>query len=197
MFAVSVNPSLTNTAVAARLPDAVVVTVLPSEFRSVVSLIHLENVYPPVAVATIEIVSSEAMGITVLAAIAYTAPLIVTATEPVPLMFAVSVEPPVTKNAVATRLPDAVVVTVLPSEFRSAVPLTHLENVLPVAVMDMTSLAAMGITVLTATVYVALFIVTATEPVPLIFAVSVKPPVTKNAVATRLLDAVVDTLLLS
>jgi len=64
-FAVNVNDPVTNTAVATRLPDMVVDTVLLSEFISVVSLIHLENVYPSVPVATIDIESPEAIGISV------------------------------------------------------------------------------------------------------------------------------------
>jgi hypothetical protein len=56
----------------------------------------------------------------------------------------------VTKNAVAARLPVAVVDTVPLSECRSAVTLTHLENVLPVpvATIDTESPEAIGITVL-------------------------------------------------
>jgi len=63
-------------------------------------------------------------------------------------MFAVNVNDPVTNTAVAVRLPNAVVVTSLPSEFRSAVSLTHLENVLPVAVIDIASPEVIGIVVL-------------------------------------------------
>jgi len=71
--------------------------------------------------------------------------VIVTATEPVPFRFAVNVNVPGTNTAVAIRLPVAVVDTVLPSEFRSAVSLIHLENVLPVAVIDIASPEAIGI----------------------------------------------------
>jgi len=198
MFTVCVRPPVTKYAVAVRLPGAVVDTLLPSECRSPVALTHLENVYPEVPAAAMDIVSPEAMGITVLTAILYAAPFIVTATEPDPLMFAFSVKPPVTKYAVAVRLPDTVVDTPLLSECRSPVALTHLENTLPVAVMEMKSSEATGIGVLTVIVYAAPFISKFTEPVPLMFAFSVKPPVTKTAVAVRLLDTeAADTVLLS
>jgi len=55
---------------------------------------------------------------------------------------------PVTNTAVAVRLLDTeLTYTVLSSELRSAVPLTHLENVLPVpvAVIDIASPEAIGI----------------------------------------------------
>jgi len=196
-FAFSVKPPVTNTAVAVMLPDTVADTVLPSEFRDAVSLIHLENVLPDPAAAN-DIGSPEAIGIALPGTIAYDAPLIVTTTEPDPLTFAVNVKPPVTKYAVATRLPDTNGTdTVLLSECKDAVSLTHLENASPVAVMDIESSVAMGITVLAVMVYAAPLIVTATKPVPLTFAVNVKPPVTKYAVAERLPDTVAVTVLLS
>jgi len=197
-FAVNVRPPVTNTAVAVMLLDTVVDTVLPSEFNDGVALIHLENVLPDPA-ATNDIGSPEATGIGVPGVIVYTAPLIVTATEPVPLTFAVNVRPPVTKYAVATRLPDTDGTdTVLLSECKDAVSLTHLENASPVAVMDIESSEATGIIVLAVIVYAAPLIVTATKPVPLTFAVNVKPPVTKYAVAERLPDTDgTDTVLLS
>jgi hypothetical protein len=193
-FAVNVNVPGTNTAVATRLPDMVVDTLLLSELRSAVPLTHLENVLPA---ATIDIVSPEATGITVLFVTVYASPFIVTATEPVPLVFAVSVKPPVTKNAVATRLPDTVADTLLLSKCKDGVSLTHLENALPVpvAVIDIGSPDAVGITAFSDIVYTAPFIVTSTEPGPFRFADSVKPSLTKNAVATRLPDAVVVTVL--
>jgi hypothetical protein len=72
---------------------------------------------------------------------------IVTSTEPDPFRFAVNVNDPVTNTAVAVILPDAVVDTLLLSECRSSVPLIHLENVLPVAVIDIGSPEAIGISV--------------------------------------------------
>jgi len=90
-FAVNVNDPVTNTAVADRLLDTVSDTVLLSECRSSDPLIHLENVYPLVPVAVIDISSSEAIGTSVFAVIVYTALFIVTATDPVPSMFAESV----------------------------------------------------------------------------------------------------------
>jgi len=45
-------------------------------------------------------------------------------------------------------LPDAVANTLLSSECNVPVALTHLENVLPVAVIDIESPESMGITVL-------------------------------------------------
>jgi hypothetical protein len=145
---------VTNTAVAVRLPAAVSDIVLPSELRSDVSLTHLENAYPPVPVAVIDISSSEAIGISVFVVIVYTVLFIVTATEPVPSKFTESVLFPVTKNAVAVRLPVAVADTVLLSECNDAVELAHLENALPVAVTDIMSPEVMGISVSDVTVYV-------------------------------------------
>jgi len=169
-FAFSVRPPVTNTAVAVRLLDTVADTVLSSECRDAVLPTHLENVLPfPVAV--MYIVSPEATGITVLVVIVYTEPFTVTSTEPVPVMFAVIVKPPVTNTAVAVRLPDAVVDTLLLNKFRDAVSLTHLENVLPIAVMEIVSPEAIGITVSSVMIYAAPLITTAAEPVPLIFAV--------------------------
>jgi hypothetical protein len=81
---------VTNTAVAVILLDVVADTSLLSECKDAVELTHLENVLP-VPFATIDIGSPEAIGITVFAVIVYAAPLIVTATEPDPLMFAESV----------------------------------------------------------------------------------------------------------
>jgi len=72
---------------------------------------------------------------------------IVTSTEPDPFRFAVNVNDPVTNTAVAVILPDTVVDTLLLSECRSSVPLTHLENALPVAVIDIGSPEAIGISV--------------------------------------------------
>jgi len=164
---------VTNTAVAVRLPDTWFTdTVLPSECNDSVVLTHLENALPA---AVIDISSSKAIGITVFAVIVYTALFIVTVTEPVPFRFAVNVNDPVTNTAVAVRLPVAVVVTVLPSERRSSVALTHLENVLPVsiAVIAIESPEAIGISVSVVIVYTALFIVTTTEPDPSMFAESV------------------------
>jgi len=63
-FAVNVNDPDTNTAVAVILSVTVVDTLLLSECRSAVSLIHLENALPA---ATNDIESPEAIGITVLA----------------------------------------------------------------------------------------------------------------------------------
>jgi len=51
------------------LPDAVANTLLSSECNDPVSLTHLENVYPLVPVAVIDISSSKAIGMTVLAVI--------------------------------------------------------------------------------------------------------------------------------
>jgi len=88
-FAVNVYPSLTNTAVAVRLPDTDGTdTVLPSEFNDGVVLIHLENVLPgPVAASDTEL--PEAIGISAVDVIVYTSLFIVTSTEPaVPLRFA-------------------------------------------------------------------------------------------------------------
>jgi len=81
---------VTKYAVAEGLSDPTAVTVLPSECTPAVPT-HLENVYPPVPDAVIDIASSEAMGIVLSAVIVYAAPLIVTATEPVPFRFAVNV----------------------------------------------------------------------------------------------------------
>jgi len=77
--------------VAARLPDAFVDTLLPMECKDAAELTHLENVYPSVPVAVIDIAVPEAIGIVVFSVIEYAAPFIVRATEPVPLMFAVNV----------------------------------------------------------------------------------------------------------
>jgi len=197
-FAVSVRTPLTNTAVATRSPDAVTDTVPLSECRSPVALIHLENVYPPVPDAVIDISSPEAAGIFVLAVIVYTAPLIVTATEPVPLRFAVNELPPSAKNTVATGFPDTIIDTVLSSECSAAVELTHLENMyppVPFAVIETESLEAADITVSDVIVYVTPFIVTSTEPVPSMFTVNVDVPGTNTAVAERSVNAVADTSL--
>jgi hypothetical protein len=69
----------------------------------------------------------------------------VIATEPVPSMFAVNVDDPVTNTAVAARFPDTVVDTVSLSEFKDPVKLIHLENEFPVAVIDIESPEATGI----------------------------------------------------
>jgi phage tail protein X len=154
MIVISDRLPVTNTAVAVRLPDTVADTLLLSECIDGVSLTHLENVLP-VAVAFMKIVSPEATGIAVPDIIVYTAPFIITATEPVPSKFAESVKPPVTNTAVAVRLlSDAVVDTVLLSECRDPVLPTHLENVLPdpVAVSSIKSPEAMGMTVLAAVI---------------------------------------------
>jgi hypothetical protein len=147
---------------------------LLSECRSSVALTHLENVLP---VAVIDIESPEATGIVVLAVITYTALFIITATEPVPSMFAVNVDDPVTNTAVAVMPIDAVADTVLLNECIDGVSLIHLENVIPVAVMDTESPEAIGMTVLVVIVWIdvpdALVTVTATEPVPSMFADSV------------------------
>jgi len=150
-FAVNVNDPVTNTAVAARFPDTVVDTVSLSEFKDPVKLIHLENELP---VAVIDIESPEATGIRVPDGGVYTAPFIVTSTEPVPSMVVISDRPPVTNTAVAVILPDTVADTVLLSECIDGVSLTHLENVLPVPVafMNIVSPEATGITVLASTV---------------------------------------------
>jgi hypothetical protein len=70
-------------------------------------------------------------------------------------MFAVNVDDPVTNTAVAVRLLLATVAdTVSSSECNVPVALTHLENVLPtsVAVIDIESPEAIGMTVLAVTV---------------------------------------------
>ena len=138
---------------------------------------------------------------TVLDVIVYVELLIVTATEPVPSVFADNVYPPVTNTAVAVRLPDAEPTdAVLLRELRDAVALISLENVyppVPVAAIDIESPDAMGITVLDVIVYVEVLIITATEPVPSMSADNVSPPVTNTAVAVKLPGAEADTALLS
>jgi len=111
------------------------------------------------------------MGISAFVSIVYLAVSIVTSTEPGPLRFAVNVNDPVTKNAVADRSPCAVTDTVLPRECSDAVSLAHLENVLPfpVAVIDIESPEPTCIVVSAVIEYTAVFIVTATEPVPSMF----------------------------